>query len=153
MINRQQLKAEFFTGIELQKDAPFCWLYTKHIKKNGYGVIFKDGLKIYAHKYAFELYKGPLMPGKHIHHSCGVRNCCCPGHMVDIWPKQHPIIHARRGIYKGENNRNAKFSNATIASFKSLASMGFTAKKLAEIFKMSPSHSRAICRGRLRKVC
>ena len=150
---RQKLKAQFFTGIELQKEAPFCWLYTKHIKKNGYGVVFRNGQKIYAHKYSWELYRGKLTPGKHLHHSCNVRNCVCPGHMADIWPYQHPKLHAKRGIFRGQLNRNAKFSNAMIRDLKILADAGFKAKALSDIFGISPSHTRAILRGDRRRDC
>ncbi len=154
MINRQQLKARLLARVTPEKKLDGCWLQTSHLKKDtGYGIIYIDGKKIYSHKLSYEIYNGKVPPGFHIHHDCENRNCVNPGHLKAIKPGEHPRISARKGVFKGEKNRNAKFSNDTIRNLKILADFGFTAKKLAEIFGISSSHTRAILRGDRRREC
>ena len=148
------MKAILLARVEPERKHDGCWLQTSHIKKDtGYGIIYMDGKKIYAHKLSYEIYNGKLPPGMHVHHECDNRNCVNPGHLMAIEPGEHPKIHAKQGIYKGEKNRNAQFSNEMIRDLKNLAAWGFTTKQLFNIFGVSPRHIRSIKSGDRRKEC
>lgn len=52
----------------------------------GYGVLKRNGKKILAHRYAWELTNGEPTPGMHIVHTCGVRRCIEPDHLIEVLP-------------------------------------------------------------------
>jgi hypothetical protein len=57
-----------------------------------------------AHRIAYELVKGPIPDGRHVHHTCENKPCCNPNHLVVLTPQQHGrhqpaavAIHCKRG--------------------------------------------------------
>lgn len=71
-----------------------CWRWTGAIKKDGYGYIKREGNGMMcAHRAAYELFVGPVPPGKELDHLCRNRWCVNPGHL-------EPVTHyenVRRG--------------------------------------------------------
>lgn len=65
----------------IEIDSNGCWLFTGYIGKNGYGQIWRNGKKDYAHRVAFELLVRPLHPGESVCHSCDVPTCVNPDHL------------------------------------------------------------------------
>ncbi|MGR7993860.1 HNH endonuclease signature motif containing protein [Xanthobacter sp. ZOL 2024] len=70
----------FLRGYVVDK-ATGCWLWVGHKYPNGYGAIKSFGRTISAHRFAYELYKGPIPEGMEILHSCDVKNCVNPDHL------------------------------------------------------------------------
>lgn len=61
-----------------------CWLWTGSVNQGtGYGQFSpKHGFQVQTHRYSYEMAKGPI-PAKHdIHHTCHVRRCCNPAHLI-----------------------------------------------------------------------
>jgi hypothetical protein len=58
------------------------------VGKGGHG----NGV-MYAHRAAYELAKGPIPRGHHIHHTCGNVRCIEPAHLIAVLPKAHAAIH------------------------------------------------------------
>jgi|SRR5262252_9024638 len=54
-----------------------CWIWKGLVHRHGYGVYHKQ----YAHRLAYELYKGPIPAGMHIDHICMEPLCVNPDHM------------------------------------------------------------------------
>jgi hypothetical protein len=52
----------------------------------GYGVLKRNKQKLQAHRYAYVLAHGPITPGMHIFHACGMRRCIAPEHLVEAAP-------------------------------------------------------------------
>lgn len=65
----------------IEIDSNGCWLFTGYIGKNGYGQIWRNGKKDYAHRVAFELFIRPLDPGESVCHHCDVPTCANPDHL------------------------------------------------------------------------
>lgn len=72
-----------------------CWLYKGTIgnKDGGYGKIAlpTGGPKRYAmaHRFFYELVKGPIPEGMELHHKCRVRHCVNPDHLEPVSREEH----------------------------------------------------------------
>jgi hypothetical protein len=63
-----------------------CWLWTGARTKAGYGQITTsrrsaEHKRLYTHRLAWELLRGPIPDGLTIDHLCRVRHCCNPDHL------------------------------------------------------------------------
>lgn len=65
----------------ISKDQGGCWIWTGSHGANGYGQFKAFGEMVAAHRFAFELYKGPLQSGQHVLHSCDRKLCVNPDHL------------------------------------------------------------------------
>jgi hypothetical protein len=62
-----------------------CWLWIGAIS-SGYGH-FNSGIKgqsVLAHRFAYELHKGPVPEGLELDHLCRTRSCCNPDHLEPV---------------------------------------------------------------------
>lgn len=73
--------------------APPHWLWTKSLNK-GYGWISFNGVRLQAHRVAYELAVGPIPDGFEIDHLCRVPACVNPEHLEAVPHK----VNAARGI-------------------------------------------------------
>ena len=67
-----------------------CWDWTASKRPNGYGQIGEGGRYckvLYAHRVAYELYKGPIPAGLDIDHLCRNRGCVNPDHLEAVTRK------------------------------------------------------------------
>lgn len=62
-----------------------CWEWQKHCFWDGYGVIriTQDGARklMKAHRFAWELFNGPIPDGMDVLHDCDNPPCCSPFHL------------------------------------------------------------------------
>ena len=58
-----------------------CWLWTGYTKDNGYGCLVVAKRLTYAHRLAYELTYGPMLPGLQCLHTCDTPACCRPDHL------------------------------------------------------------------------
>ncbi len=81
-----------------------CWLWTGAITGTGYGwychPVTKQGYK--AHRYAYELWVGPIPTGMTLDHLCRVRHCVKPTHLEPVTMRENisrgtapPALHAK----------------------------------------------------------
>ena len=102
-----------------------CWLWTAAIKGNGYGNFGLRGKTKTAHRVAFLLYKGEIPEDKIVRHSCDVRCCVNPEHLLLGTYKDNSQDMVRHGrvathwsktspekIKKGDKHWNAKLTKA-----------------------------------------
>lgn len=61
-----------------------CWLWRGAIGKNGYGYVGIDGRKVIStHQFMYMVVLGKtLLPGFQLRHTCDVRHCVRPDHLM-----------------------------------------------------------------------
>ena len=60
---------------------PTCWLWTGVPNDQGYGQLRIDNIKVYGHRLAYHLMRGPIPAGMQVDHICRVRHCVNPDHL------------------------------------------------------------------------
>ena len=80
-------------GSRVRKDASGCWLWTGSKWSTGYGEFEEPGKRHLAHRYAYELAKGPIPTGWHVHHRCETPACVNPDHLEAMWSGDHMALH------------------------------------------------------------
>lgn len=71
-----------------------CWVWHSTKKEGGYGIIRRHGRVIPAHRYVYELHRGPIPDGLVIDHLCRNPSCVNPDHLEPVPLREN----VRRGI-------------------------------------------------------
>jgi len=79
-----------------------CWVWQRHLGIEGYALKRRDGKKIPAHRYYYELYRGPIPAGLIMDHLCRNRARVNPNHLQPVTAKENA---ARRD--RAKRNRAA----------------------------------------------
>ena len=90
-----RLREQFEAQYEVQgKDE--CWIWTgPRYKNTGYGRMRILGGMVYAHRFAYELYIGPVPEGLVLdHYICDTRACANPEHLKPVTSRENIL----RGI-------------------------------------------------------
>ncbi len=77
-------------ALTINLDAP-CWLFVGYKQPDGYGRIFRDGKAQLAHRYFWQLMRGPIPKPLEIDHLCRVRHCVNPQHMEVVTHRENLI--------------------------------------------------------------
>jgi len=131
-----------------------CWLYLGARLPRGYGIIGAGGKrkKIYAHRAAWIVWRGPIPEGMHVCHRCDNPPCCNPDHlflgtrsdnMRDCVQKNRLNVGDRRGT----NNGRAKLSEEQVREIRECyAKGGVSQSQLAAKFNIWQTHISRIIR-------
>lgn len=83
-----------------------CWIWqggSIPSPSGPYGMFHWNGKQGYAHRFAYEVWRGPVPAGKTVDHRCENTICCNPFHLeavthiVNVWrgrATRHPVIVA-----------------------------------------------------------
>ena len=97
-----------------------CWLWTGYITSWGYGTIRdENGVKIPAHRAAWQVANGPIPEGMSVLHECDVRPCCNPVHLhlgthID---NMREVCERERGTL-GESDKHAKLTESQVRAIR-----------------------------------
>lgn len=61
-----------------------CWLWRAGKGRGGYGVFGVQGRQVYAHRWAYEHFVGPIPEGLTLDHRCCVPQCVNPAHLEPV---------------------------------------------------------------------
>lgn len=81
-----------------------CWLWIGYVRSDGYANFMgHNGAPGYAHRFSYELARGPVPPGLHLDHLCRVRHCVNPDHLEAVTPR----VNTLRGVGPSALNAGA----------------------------------------------
>ncbi len=142
--------ARFFDKVQITKH---CWLWEAQISDKGYGQFKFHGSGIPAHRFSYQLFVGPIEPGKMILHrrECGNRSCVNPNHLymgTNADNVRDRELWGNPGI--GEKHGRAKLSESNVLAVRRIHKdkrCGYA--ETAESFGVTPALIGSIVRGRL----
>jgi hypothetical protein len=114
-----------------------CWLWTAGCSGNGYGVFTIKSKNVSAHRYSYELHYGEILEGLVVRHTCDVRNCVNPNHLLTGTQQDNitdMIEKGRRQSSIGIKNNSAKLSEDDVIEIRIFREFGFTQKQLGEMY-------------------
>ena len=93
----------FWSHVQKPDDAVGCWMWTGSTSNGGYGAFFPaEDEAVGAHRFAYELVKGPIPEGRQLDHLCRNRLCVNPDHVEPV--TQHENLLRGEG-FAGINSR------------------------------------------------
>lgn len=67
-----------------------CWLWTGTINAAGYGQFWNGRKVVYAHRFAYEHFVGPIPADRpHLDHICRVTACANPAHLEPVTQREN----------------------------------------------------------------
>jgi hypothetical protein len=120
-----------------------CWLWKGCIGTDGYGQ-YTNSKDRSAHRYSYIINKGEIPKGLLIRHTCDVRRCVNPLHLIigthqdnmnDM--KERRIIPRRRAIIPN----NSKLTIDDVKEIKILYGFGFSYRELAKRYNLKDASS------------
>lgn len=129
-----------------------CWVWTGSVTDKGYGLIVENGLRLRAHRVAFEMANGPLPTAKTYHgtcvlHRCDNPRCVNPAHLFAGSPKDNWHDMASKGrnpSHKGRDNESVKLTEDQVRAIRA------SSKTHAEMARQFGVHETTIFRIRRR---
>lgn len=126
-----------------------CMEWTGALFSNGYGMIYRDGKYVGAHRVAFELARGPLIDsGAFVCHACDNPKCCNVDHLFLGSHAENMADKCRKGranVPRGESHGRAKL---TAEDVERIRRSDTSAVEVAKEFGVHPQHIRLIRRNK-----
>lgn len=76
--------AQRFMGFVHPEPNTGCWLWGGAVNWRGYGRFGNEGGHVGAHRFSYEMHRGPIPDGLQIDHLCRVRCCVNPDHLEPV---------------------------------------------------------------------
>src|SRR5262252_1158888 len=74
-----------------------CWIWTGYLTPQGYGMFRIGRWHGAAHRWAYEHWKGPIPAYQILRHTCDVRSCVNPEHLLAGYDSDNAGDRMRRG--------------------------------------------------------
>lgn len=80
-----------FSNLYIPVPESGCWLWLGQVSKKGYPFFYvrNASRRIRAHRYAYEMFRGPIQASLVMDHLCRVRCCVNPDHLEAVTNKEN----------------------------------------------------------------
>lgn len=127
-----------------------CWLWTGKLNDRGYGSIFILGKQTRVHRFVYECYNGPIPNGLLVRHTCDIRNCVNPNHLltgtsqdnVNDMINRNRIAHGEKQGISILTEHDVKFI------LNALLNNSYSSQQLAKIYNVKRATINGISRGK-----
>lgn len=135
---KERLK-NFFENKVVKKQG--CWEWNGYVDKNGYPQVHyhngKRNTNYKAHRLSYEIYKGEILNGYKVCHTCDNPTCTNPDHLWLGTPKENSLDAKKKGRYqKGEDRHNAKLFEKDVKKIKKMLVLGITQTRIAKEYNV-----------------
>lgn len=127
-----------------------CHLWTGYTNRRGYGQFGVKTRPVYAHRFAYELYVGPIAEGMEVCHRCDTPSCVNPDHLflgTRLDNMRDCVAKGRQP--RGTINGHALLTETDVVQMRTLRASGETLRGLAARFRVSISTVSMTCTGRV----
>ena len=134
------------------RKTPGCWVWTGLRHEGGYGE-FKGGGHRFAHRFSYELHKGPIPTGLLVCHKCDNPPCVNPSHLFVGTQKDNMQDMVAKGRHRrtgmsGSSNPQAVLSKFAVQAIRADYATGrFRQRDLARKYGISRTQVSRIVRG------
>lgn len=98
-----------------------CWIWQGCDGANGYGIAIFGERRSPAHRFAWEMERGPLAAGHVLVATCRQHKCVRPVHHVALHRAEAPREYVRRGWHAAPDNRGELSGSARLTADQVLA--------------------------------
>jgi hypothetical protein len=124
-----------------------CWEWTSAFQLKGYGMFWFQNKHTHAHRISWLLTNGEIPKGLSVCHRCDNRKCVNPDHLFLGTQKDNiqDCVKKGRAIRSNGNNHYChKLKEENIHEIVYMFHNGYSSKKIAKIFNVSPSTIRKV---------
>ncbi len=141
--------ARFWRKVKKTDEPGGCWLWSAGLDIGGYGRFYDGAKEDKAHRYSYRIHSGPIPAGAYILHSCDVRACVNPDHLIagsHLDNMRH--MRARERQCRGARTNTAKLQpNDVVCIRERFASGAVSQSALAREYGLSSAGVSHIVRG------
>lgn len=135
----------FFSNVkENQETGCIEWIGSTTDK--GYGSFSVNNKKVRAHRFSYELEHGEIPEGNIVCHACDNPKCVNPKHLFLGTHKDNTQDMLSK---KRQKNGSDKLTWDDVKEIRRLGDSGVAPKIIAEMFKISSSHTRLVLRNEI----
>jgi hypothetical protein len=128
-------KQKFLSKVEKGAKKNDCWKWLGGHSQNGYGIYrTTDGATVLAHRHSYRPHNGEIPAGGVIQHTCDVKDCQNPLHLVCGTQRDNMRDKIAKGRQKSSPTRRRVTPEERIAIYEMLDA-GSTAYEVAKHFK------------------
>lgn len=127
-----------------------CWIWSSSCYDTGYGKVQYQGKTWQAHRLFYFLFNGPLSEGKIVRHTCDVRNCVNPAHLILGTHQDNSNDCVERGRQStGEGHGRALVTLEEVRQIRDLLACGlFSQARIGKFYGVKRSLISDIHNGR-----
>ena len=134
--------AAYFWSLVKRNGPDECWEWQGGKDKDGYGKVSVKDVQTRAHRFAYQLEKGPILKGLCVCHSCDNPPCCNPNHLwlgTNTQNSEDSKSKGRKKLFalRGSRHHNAFLTEEDVVRLRQLRSRGWRVTDLANIFCVS----------------